>query len=152
MKKQAVIFIKCFIYSALIITLGSLLYFDEKNVETLKLKYRLKRGTPKQKEEVLNIFMDRHSLELVPSVIDAILDNTVSPRYGDTGWARIHHQAATAMCEFARSFDGKTQKERGRHEYSFFNDGGGGTLERRIEVHRNWKQWWDKHKSLITSR
>jgi hypothetical protein len=152
MNKRVVTFIKGFIYTALIIGLASVLYFDPRRVEKLKLQYRLKWGTPTQKEEVLNIFMETNRVGLVPSVIEAILDDTVSPRHGDTGWRRIHHQAATAMCRFAQCVDGMTQAKRGRNEYSFSHDGGAGTLERRIEVHRNWRQWWDKNKAQIGHR
>lgn len=147
MKKQAVIFVKIFIYSALIITLSCLLYFDEKRVETLKLQYRLKWGRPTQKEDVLNLFMEKHPRALVPAVIQAILDDTALPRHGDTGWGTVYHQAATAMCHFARLIDGKSKWERGIHEYSFHSDVGRASLERRIEIHRKWKKWWNNNKS-----
>lgn len=117
----------------------------------LSLKTKLSSGTPHDKEEVLNLFMKEHFVELVPSVIDAILDDTASPRHGDTGWARIHHQAATAMCKFAYRFDGKSQKERGRDKYSFFNDGGIGTEARRREVHRNWVKWWKENEEYVAN-
>jgi hypothetical protein len=152
MKKRAVIFIKCLVYTGLIAGLSSLLYFDERKVEILKLKYRLKMGTPEQKEQVLNVFMDRHPVELVPSAIGAILDNSAYPWHGRAAWGRIYHKAATAMCQFAQSIDGKTQEQRGLHEYSFHNDAGVATVERRIEVHRNWREWWDKNRSLVKSR
>jgi len=109
------------------------------------LRNGLRHGTPEEKENVLNVFMKEHLVELVPDVITAILDDTVSPRHGDTGWGRIHHQAATAMCKFAQRLDGKTQEERGRDTFSFFNDGGVGSEERRKEVHANWLEWWDKN-------
>jgi len=153
MNKRVAIFIKTFIYCALIITLSSLLYFNEETVETLKLKYKLKYGKPSQKEDVLNLFMEKYPRTLVPDVIKAILDDTPLPRHDDTGWGTVHHQAATAMCNFARLIDGKTQRERGVDEYSFFNDGGRANLERRKEVYGNWKQWWKKYKkSRITYR
>ena len=116
------------------------------------LKQKLKSGTPKEKEEVLNIFMDEHIVAFVPDIIDAILDDTVSPRHIDTGWGRVHHQAATAMCKFARRFDGKSQKERGRDKYSFHNDGGVGTGARIKEVHKNWAKWWKENEKNITKR
>ena len=120
--------------------------------EFSNLKTKLSDGTRKEKEEVLNLFMQEHLTELVPSVIKAILDDTVSPRHGDTGWARVHHQAATAMCKFAYRFDGKSQKERGRDKYSFHNDGGVGTEARMNEVHKNWTKWWKENEKNITKR
>jgi len=109
------------------------------------LRNGLRHGTPEEKEDVLDVFMKEYPVDLVRDVIAAILDDTVSPRHGDTGWGRIHHQAATAMCTFAQRLDGKTQEERGRDKFSFFNDGGVGTEERRKEVHENWLEWWDKN-------
>ncbi|MHC4913137.1 MAG: hypothetical protein ACYTE5_09065 [Planctomycetota bacterium] len=152
MNKRSVIFIKIFLYSALIITVSCLLYFDENRIETLTVQHWLKQGTPGQKEAILNLFMKQHSRRWVPAVIKAILDDTPLPRHGDTGWGRVYHQAATAMCKFAQSIDGKTQRERGLDEYSFFRDGGVASLRRRKEVHRNWKQWWHKNKSRATRR
>jgi hypothetical protein len=147
MHKRSVIFIKILLYSALIITVSCLLYFDENRIEALTVQHLLKQGTPGQKEAVLNLFMKQHSRQWVPAVIKAILDDTPLPRHGDTGWGRVYHQAASAMCKFARSVDGKTKRERGLDEYSFFNDAGVASLQRRKEVHRNWKQWWHKNKS-----
>ncbi len=116
------------------------------------LRTQLKNGTPQEKEEVLNLFMKDYPVDLVPTVIEAILDDTVSPRHGDTGWARVHHQAATAMCKFAYQIDGKFQKERGRDKYSFYNDGGVGTESRRNEVHKNWVEWWKENEKNITKK
>ncbi|MFH1227165.1 MAG: hypothetical protein V1701_04580 [Planctomycetota bacterium] len=111
------------------------------------LKQKLKSGTPKEKEEVLNIFMEEHIAALIPDVIEAILDNTASLRHLDTGWGNIYHQAATALCEFAYRIDGLTQEKRGIKEYSFYNDVGTADEKRRKEVYNNWLQWWDKNKS-----
>lgn len=118
-------------------------YFSE-------LKTTLSSGTPQEKENVLYLFMKDFPVELVSSVINAILDQTESPRHGDTGWASVHHQAATAMSKFAYRIDGKSQEKRGLDAYSFFNDGGVGTEIRRNEVHENWSTWWKDNQKHIT--
>ena len=146
MRKRTVIFIKFAVYSTLIIALSCLIYFDEKRVEILKLKYRLKWGSPSQKEAVLNLFMEEYQRPLVPSVIKAILDDTPLPRHGDTGWGAVYHQAATAMCKFARLVDGKSQRERGRYAYSFNDVVGRASFARQKEVYINWKKWWSENK------
>jgi len=115
----------------------------------LHLERQLESGTPAEKEEVLDFFMREYPVELIPDVIEAILDGTESPRHGDTGWARIHHQAATAMADFARRVDGMTLVERGRFKYSFYDDGGVGTGERCREVYSNWLEWWRENKAVI---
>jgi len=152
MSTRAIIFIKVAVYGIVIIALSYLLYFDEKRVNILRLKYRLKWGTPSQKEAVLNLFMQEYQRSLVPSVINAILDNTPLPRHGDTGWGVVYHQAATAMCEFARLVDGKSQEERGRREYSFYDDVGRASFTRQKEVYINWKKWWSVNKHAKITR
>jgi hypothetical protein len=152
MSTRAVISIKIAVYCILIIALSCLLYFDEKRIDILRLKYQLKCGTPSQKEAVLNIFMEEYQRSLVPSVINAILDNTPLPRHGDTGWGLVYHQAATAMCEFARLVDGKSQEERGRREYSFYDDVGRASFARQKEIYTNWKRWWSKNKNAKIKR
>lgn len=147
MKKQNVKLVKIFIYGILIVFLAYLCYFDKERVHTLKLKSQLKWGTPEQKEYVLKHFMDRHPRVLVPTVIEAILDDTKLPMHGDTGWGRVYHQAATAMSGYARLIDGKTLVERGRDEYSFYRDVGSVDLERRKEVYNNWRKWWKSNKN-----
>jgi len=147
MKKQNVKAVKIFIYGILIVFLACLCYFDGERVQTLKLKIKLKWGAPEQKEYVLNQFMDRHPRVLIPTVIEAILDDTSLPMHGDTGWGKVYHQAATAISNYARLIDGKTQFERGRDEYSFGRDVGRASLERRKEVYNNWKKWWKINKN-----
>ena len=84
-----------------------------------------------------------------PAVIEAILDDTSYPKDGDTGWARVYHHAATALCQFAQKHDGKTQKERGRKAYSFHGDGGVAEEERRREVHQSWVNWWSENEADV---
>lgn len=152
MNNRTLKFIKIAVYGTIIFILSCFIYFDENITGTLRLKYRLKWGSPAQKEEVLNLFMEKYQRSLVPSVINAILDDTRLPQHEDTGWGTVHHQAATAMCEFARRIDGKSQWQRGLHEYSFFNDGGVGSFERRKEVYTNWKRWWSENKDAKINR
>ena len=152
MNKLTLKFIKIAVYGTIIIVLGCLIYFDENITGTLRLKYRLKWGIPSQKEEVLNLFMEKHQRSLVPSVIKAILDDTRLPQHGDTGWGVVYHQAATAMDEFARQIDGKTQEQRGRREYSFYDDVGTAGFERRKEVYTNWMRWWSENKDAKINR
>jgi len=113
------------------------------------LRVKLKSGTPQEKEEALNAFMEANLIEFVPDVIEAILDPVVSPRHGDTGWATVHHQAAIAMSRFARHFDGQTLEERGRDKFSFYDDAGIGTEDRRMEIHKNWAAWWERNRAKI---
>jgi len=115
-----------------------------------KIRQALKSGTPMEKEQVLYLFMERQIVELVPDLIEALLDATVSPRHEDTGWASVHHQAATALCLFAQRFDGKNLEARGRQAYSFFDDAGIGSASRRKEVHDNWARWWKQNETAIT--
>lgn len=110
---------------------------------------RIANGTPEEKEEAIEHFRKTHDPALVPAVIDAILDDTRAPRHGDTGWATVHHHAATAMGELAHRVDGKSQKERGYDAYSFYDDGGVGTSERRLLVHTNWIEWWRKNEPAV---
>ncbi|MBN2461423.1 MAG: hypothetical protein JXB60_07425 [Candidatus Cloacimonetes bacterium] len=109
------------------------------------LKKILHKGTPREKEEILNLFGNQDILALVPDVIMVILDDTPSPRHGDTGWGTVYHQAATVLCEFAFKWDGISLKERGRREYSFYDEGGVATAARRREVFENWRAWWEKN-------
>lgn len=109
------------------------------------LREKLQTGTPEEKEQTLDSFMKQFLVELVPDIIAAILDDTRLPRRGDTGWGTVHHYAATAMCAFAQRIDGLSQKERDRHVYSFYDEGGVATTERRQEVHANWLAWWEEH-------
>ena len=114
-----------------------------------ELRDKLKTGTPIEKEEVLYVFMEYRIVELVPDVIAAILDSTPLPRDGDTGWGYVYHQAATALCNFAYKIDGITQKQRGYKQFSFFNDGGIASEQRRQEVYGNWLKWWKQNKTKI---
>ena len=107
-----------------------------------RLIEQLKSGTPKQKETALETFAREHPIEMVPAVIAALLDTTISPRHGDTGWGRIYHQAATALAEFAGTVDGLSLEERGRREYSFYDDVGTAPEGRRRQVHNRWLDWW----------
>ncbi|MFC1594128.1 hypothetical protein ACFL38_02250 [Candidatus Omnitrophota bacterium] len=113
------------------------------------LRDKLKTGTPEEKEEVLYIFMELHIVELIPQVIESILDDTVSPRHDDTGWGNVYHQAATAMCKFAYKIDGISQKERGYEKFSFSSDVGTATEQRRKEVYNNWLKWWKNNQVKI---
>jgi hypothetical protein len=127
----------------LAVRLGKELSPDE---ATSLLKARLAGGTGKIKEEVLDGFMRRPRPEWVPAVIEALLDDTHAPRHGDTGWGRIHHQAATALCQMAQKVDGMSQEERGRKDFSFYDDGGAATQKRREEVHARWLDWWKRNR------
>ena len=91
-------------------------------------------------------------VELVPSVIESILDDTVSAPLGDTGWSRVYHQAATLMCQYAQKIDGKSQKEKGGDQYSFSGDGGVANEKRRKIVHNNWLKWWEENKKKCLKR
>jgi enterochelin esterase family protein len=102
----------------------------------------LRAGSPEKKEVALEHFTREHPVGMVPAVIAAVLDTTISPRHGDTGWGRIYHQAATALAGFAETMDGLSLKERGRREYSFYDDVGTATAARRREVHDRWLDWW----------
>ena len=113
------------------------------------LKEKLAKGTPEEKEEVIDNFMSNHIIELVPDIINAVLDDTILPRHDDTGWGNVYHQAATALCQFAYKIDGITQKDRGYKEFSFYNDAGTASEERRREVYKNWSQWWEENKKSI---
>jgi hypothetical protein len=110
---------------------------------------KLQSGSTAEKGKVLEGFRKSHDTALVPAVIEAILDDTSYPRRGDTGWGRVYHHAASALAEFARKHDGKTQKERGLNAYSFSGDGGVGSEARRREIHKNWVTWWTKNKAEI---
>jgi len=110
------------------------------------LEQKLATGTPQEKEEVIDIFMANNSLVLVPSIIEAILDDTPLPRHGDTGWGNVYHQAATAMSEFAYKIDGIYLDKRGKKEFSFYDDVGTANEQRRKEVHDNWLRWWESYK------
>jgi len=94
------------------------------------------------KEAALEMFSREHPVEMAPVVIAALLDTTISPRYGDTGWGRVYHQAAIALAEFAETVDGLSLRERGRHEYSFYDDVGTASAARRREVYHRWLGWW----------
>ena len=102
----------------------------------------LRTGTPQQKEAALEVFAREQPVEMVPAVIAAVLDTTVSPRHDDTGWGRIYHQAATALAGFAEDVDGLSLEQRGRQEYSFYDDVGTASEARRQEVHDRWLRWW----------
>lgn len=134
-------------YSAAIVVLGCMLYFKEEKLQMLKLRYCLKWGTPSQKEAVLDLFRCQPRRALVPSVIDAIMDDTALPMHGDTGWGWVHRQAAFAMCEFAQHVDGKTPGQRGLQQYSFHNNLDPVSAERRREVHQNWRRWYAENKN-----
>jgi hypothetical protein len=125
------------------------LWDTDKTKAIVKYKDVLKNGTKYQKEAVLNIFNDKRITELVPSVIESILDNTRAAPLGDTGWARIYHQAATFMQKYAQKIDGKSLKQRGREKYSFYSDLGTADEKRRKEVYNNWKKWWEANKGKI---
>ena len=122
------------------------LWESDNKIAIINFKDRLKNGTKYEKEAVLEIFQKEYIIELVPSVIEAMLDDTISPAHGDTGWGRIYHQAATAMSEFAYRIDKIIQKERGYTKFSFYDDVGTATEERRKEVYNNWLQWWKNYK------
>jgi|GEM_PF-236498 len=109
---------------------------DERLIE------QLHSGSPEQKEAALDFFSREQPVEMVPAVIEAVLDTTPSPRHGDTGWGRVYHQAATALAGFAETIDGVTLKERGRNAYSFYDDVGTATETRRRTVHDRWLRWW----------
>jgi len=102
----------------------------------------LRAGSPEEKEAALEHFARQHPAGMVPAVIAAVLDTTVSPRHGDTGWGRVYHQAATALAGFAETVDGLSLKDRGRPVYSFYDDAGTAPAARRREVHDRWLDWW----------
>jgi hypothetical protein len=74
------------------------------------LKKDLQTGSPEQKEATLDTFAREHLVAMVPAVIAATLDTTISPRHGDTCWGRVCHQAATALTGFAEKIDGLSLK------------------------------------------
>lgn len=110
---------------------------------------KLRSGTAAEKGQVLEGFRETSDPTLIPAVIESILDDTSYPRQGDTGWGRVYHHAATALCQYAQKRDGKSQKQRGRKAYSFHDDGGVASEERRLEVHQNWVKWWSENKAEI---
>lgn len=113
------------------------------------LKQKLATGKPEEKEEVLDIFMAKNTYELIPNIIESILDDTVAPRHEDTGWGRICHQAASAMAQFAHTIDGLSLDEKGKNQFSFYSDVGTATEQRRKEVHDHWLKWWEDHKAKL---
>jgi tetratricopeptide (TPR) repeat protein len=146
-KRKITTVAKVIAYSVAIIVLSCMLYFKEGRLQTLKLRYCLKWGTPSQKEAVLDLFRFQPRRALVPSVIDAIMDNTALPMHGDTGWGWVHFQAAFVMCQFAQLVDGKTPEQRGLQQYSFHNSVGPVSAERRKEVRQNWRGWYAENKN-----
>ncbi len=102
---------------------------------------QLRSGTAEEKQTALELFSRHPAAAMVPAVIAAVLDTTVSPRYDDTGWGRIYHQAATALAGYAEQIDGLSLEQRGRQEYSFYDDVGTASPARRREVHDNWLDW-----------
>jgi enterochelin esterase family protein len=107
-----------------------------------RLIQQLQTGSPREKEAALDVFSRNYPAEMVPAVIEAVLDTTISPRHDDTGWGRIYHQAATALAGFAETVDGRTLKERGRRAYSFYDCVGTGPAKKRRAVHDRWLSWW----------
>ena len=103
---------------------------------------QLRSGTAEQKEAALQVFSRHPAAAMVPAVIEAILDTTLSPRHGDTGWGRVYHQAATALAGYAERIDGLSPERRGRQTYSFYDDVGTASPARRREVHDSWLRWW----------
>jgi len=138
---------KVIVYSVAIIVLSCMLYFKEGRLQTLKLRYCLKWGTPSQKEAVLDLFRYQPRRALVPSVIDAIMDDTVLPRHNDYGGGPVYLLAVVAMGDFGRLVDGKTPGQRGLQQYSFHDNVGPVSTERRKEVHLNWQRWYAENKN-----
>jgi hypothetical protein len=122
------------------------LWKADKAKAIIKYKEILKNGTKYEKEAVLNFFQKKNMPELVPSVIEAILDNTRSAPLGDTGWGRVYHHAATAMQQFAYRIDKIDLKERGNTKFSFSRDVGTASEERRKQVYNNWLKWWENNR------
>jgi len=112
---------------------------------------QLKSGAPGEKGKALAFFAASHPIEMVPAVIEAVLDKTALPKEGDSGWGNIYHQAAMALCDFARIYDGLDQKARGYQKFSFYDDSGTATVWRRREVYSNWSHWWRNHEQKIKS-
>lgn len=111
------------------------------------LREKLRGGTPAEKEEALSEFRDSSIVALIPDVIDAVADSTRSPRHDDTGWGFVGHQAAWALADVAYRLDGIRIEERGRHDYTFFDDmyKGGEALRasgRLQGVQNRWRLWW----------
>ena len=117
-----------------------------------ELERMLSEGTPQEKEAALDDFSEHFQVELIPSVLGAIYDETKLPKQDDTGWGTVHHYAATAMNAFAQRIDGLTLEERGREEYSFHDDGGVANFERRNYVNGYWFKWWMRHKMVLGVR
>lgn len=107
-----------------------------------ELYQQIESGTPEEKQVALLDFMTNQQFVLVPVVLHALLDDTVLPGEGDAGWGTVNHLAATAMCKFAQSHDGKTQRERGYDLYSFHNSGGVADMTARNQIFNNWDLWW----------
>jgi hypothetical protein len=110
---------------------------------------KLKNGTAQEKEAVLDIFMESPILWLIPDVIEATLDDTPLPRHEDTGWGNVYHQAASALINLKYHFEsvGDLEAYLRNRDFSFYDEVGTATLERRQEVHQHWLDWWQKNKS-----
>lgn len=107
----------------------------------------LRCGNPAEKEQALYGFREQRTLELIPDVIDAIGDTMQSPRHGDTGWGFVGHQAAWMLADVAYKLDGVRIEDRGRGDYTFFDDmhKGGEALRasgRLKQVQDRWRAWW----------
>jgi hypothetical protein len=113
---------------------------------------RLRDGSAAEKQAVLEAFRREPRADLVPDVIAAVLDPTALPRDGDTGWATVHHLAATALGDYARALDGIDVEKRGLRDYTFYDEGGVGELTRRRAVHANWLRWWQARPNGERSR
>lgn len=128
------------------------------------IRYKLINGTPEQKEEVLTNFMSKLQkfkvattpkekqtniasfTPYIPSIIEAILDDTTLPQHEDTGWGNVYHFAATIMSRFAYEID---EIERGRDpKFSFYDSVGTADETVRKSVHDNWLAWWNAYKEI----
>ncbi|MGD8454467.1 MAG: hypothetical protein PVJ57_21850 [Phycisphaerae bacterium] len=113
------------------------------------VRERLRFGDPAEKEQALYDFREGMILELIPDVIDAIGDTTQSPHHGDTGWGFVGHQAAWMLAHVAYKLDGVRIEDRGRSDYTFFDDmyKGGEALRasgRLKQVQDRWRAWWGR--------
>ncbi len=152
MDKKNIKYIKISVYGTIIVCLLCFAYLDEDISGMIKLKFKLKWGSPAQKEQVLNLFMKEQQISLVPSVINAILDDTLLPGDGDLLPVRIYFKANNAMFEFARHTGGTIPKPSQWSEYSFDYYSGMSDIDRRKKVYANWKQWWSENKDEIINR
>ncbi len=129
------------------------------------IKYKLVDGTFDQKEEALTNILSRIQkfrvvtipkeeqtdiasiTPYIPSIIEAILDDTPLPRHEDTGWGNVYHFAATIMNTFAYKIDGVQRAQ--DPKFGFWDSVGTADETARKSVHDNWLKWWGDNKDKL---